>query len=173
MRRILVKLSAHRSIQTSEMAGCFDYSDLHTETYAKVGNTVFACESNRLDLALNPAIAESTRHHDAVHFSQAVNAVILDISRLDVVNLDARARVNSAMLQCLDQRNIRILKIHIFTNHRNIDFGRRVFLSFNNRVPFVQVGLRQFKTELSGNDAVQALLMHHRRDFIKIVCIPG
>ena len=51
--------------------------------------------------------------------------------------------------------------------------GGGIFFRLDNGVPLMQVSLRQIETKLSRYDAVQTLVVHHGRNLIEIVCIPG
>ena len=98
---------------------------------------------------------------------------LLDIARLDEVNIDARARVNAAVLQCLDQRYVRILEIHVLADHGDIYRGIGILLGFDDRIPFAQVGLRQIQTQLPGDNFVEPLFVHHRRYLVEVVGVIG
>ena len=138
MRRVLVELRAHGAFEPGQIAGRLDNGHLHAEADAEVRNAVLARETHRFDLALDAAIAEASGHDDAVHIAQAVDAVLFDIVRLDEVDIDRGTRVNAAVLQRFDERNVGILEVHVLADHRDIDLGCRILLRLDDRIPLVR-----------------------------------
>ena len=78
-------------------------------------------------------------YNDAVHVTQAIDAVFFDITGFDVVNLDLGAGVNAAVLQCFDQRNVRVLQVHVLADHRDVYFGTWILFCLDDGIPFAKV----------------------------------
>ena len=104
---------------------------------------------------------------------QAADALLLDALRFDVVNIDARSRVNAAVQQRLGQRDVGIAKIDILANHSNVHFALRILLGLDDSLPFAEIGRRQVEAQLSCHDVVKPLLMHHRRYLIQVIDVIG
>ena len=67
----------------------------------RYGMLVLAGVADRLDLAVDAALAEAARHQDRVDAVEAARAVLLDVGRLDELDLDARARAHAGVHQRL------------------------------------------------------------------------
>ncbi len=171
VRRLAIELGAHCSFESRKIARRFDDRHLHAEADAEVGNAVLARESHGLDLALDAAVAEAARHDDTVHAAQAIDPLLLDVGGLDEMDIDTRARVDAAMQQRLDERDVGILEIHVLADHGDVHLGRRVLLGLDDRVPFAEIRRRQIQPELLRDDLVEPLLLHHAGDLVEIVCI--
>ena len=173
VRRLLVELGAHCALEPGQVACSLDHGHLHTEADAEVRNAVFARQAHGLDLALDTAVAEATGDDDAVHVAQAIEPLVLEVRGLDEMDVHARPGMYSTMQQGFDQRNIRILEIHVLADHRDIDFGRRVLLGLDDGLPLAEIGGRQIEPQLFRDDLIQALLVHHGRDLVQVVGIVG
>src|SRR6516162_11436100 len=90
MGRGAIELGAVGIAEAECVAAELDDRHLHAEADPEVWDAVLARVAHRLDLALDAALAESAGHEDRVHFLQHMSAVLLDIGRLDVVDVDAR-----------------------------------------------------------------------------------
>ena len=171
MRRLRVELGAHGPVETCEIARRLDNRDLHAETDAEVGNAVHAGKTDRANLALDATVSESARHHDAVHGFEHASARLLDVARFDEVNVDPGPRMNSAVLQRFDQRDIGILEIHVLAHHRDVDLARRMLLGLDDLIPLAEVRRWQVEAELTGDDFVEALFLENPRNLVEIVGI--
>ena len=81
------------------MPRIFDDRQLHSQANAEIGNAVLARMANRLDLALDAALAESARHQDRVHALEAVDTVAFHGFGIEVMNGDLAAGVNAGVGQ--------------------------------------------------------------------------
>src|SRR5581483_2557201 len=104
MRRVRVELCAVRTLQPGTVARVLDHSQLHAETDAKIRHFALARIANRSDLALYTALAEPARHEHRMLVAQAIGAVALDAFRVDVMDVDARTRMNARMRERFGQR---------------------------------------------------------------------
>src|SRR5262245_1158471 len=90
MRRRPVELGGVRAVQARDVTRVLDDRELHAEADAQVRDAAFARVLDRLDLALDAALAEAAGHQDRVDAVQQPRAVLLDVGRLDELDLDAR-----------------------------------------------------------------------------------
>ena len=72
MRRVLVKLGAVGIVQLQGIPRVFDTHYLHPQAKPEIRRLVFPRKLRRHDLAFDTAIAESTRHDNAVQVVQFV-----------------------------------------------------------------------------------------------------
>ena len=73
------------------MAGELDDRDLHPEADAEVRDPLLARDPGRLDLALDPALAEAAGDQDPVGSPRALGVDVLGVDELDL-DLDAVVR---------------------------------------------------------------------------------
>src|SRR4029077_1329427 len=86
----------------------------------EIGHPLLAREAHRLDLALDAALTEAARHQDGVHPLERVRAVLLDVGRLDVVDVDAGAALESPVHQRFMEREIGIADLYVLADHRDV-----------------------------------------------------
>src|SRR5438128_735477 len=78
------------AVQAADVARVLDHRALHPETDPEVRHAPLACVADRLDLALDPPVAEAAGHQDAVDVGEGrVGAHLLDV--LGVHPLDVHA----------------------------------------------------------------------------------
>ena len=122
------------------VARAFDHGELHAEADAEVGNAVLARQAHGLQLALDAALAEASRHQDRVHAAQAVDAFAFQHLGVDVVDVDLRARVHAGVGQRLGQRLVRFRQVDILADHRDVHFVLRMLERVDQLVPDAEVG---------------------------------
>jgi hypothetical protein len=98
-----IELGAVRALQRQHIARVFDDGELHPEANAEVWDAVFACEPDRLDLALDAAVAEAPGHQDGVHVLQRRRTQPLDVLGFEIVDVDARPGLDACVHQRLVQ----------------------------------------------------------------------
>src|SRR5665213_4139437 len=101
MGRGAIHLSAVGAVEPEHMATKFDDRHLHTQTDSQIRNTVFTRITHRLNLPFDTALAEAAGHEDCIHAIKRARAVLLQIRRLDVMDVDARAGLKAAVRQSL------------------------------------------------------------------------
>jgi len=77
------------------------------------------------------------------------------------------------MQQRFGKRYIRVPKIDILADHRNIDLAFRILLCFDDRVPLTEIGYREVQAQFLRNDLIQALIFHNCRNLVEIVDVIG
>ncbi len=66
VRRGALEFGRIGTFEPRDVAGVLDDRKLHAETDAEIGNLLLACVTNRGNLAVDTAFAESARHEDCV-----------------------------------------------------------------------------------------------------------
>ena len=100
----LFKLAAVCTFQAGNIAGIFDHRNLHTKTDTQVRYLVFAGILHRLDLAFDTALTKATGDEDGIDIIQTSGAVAFNLFRIDILDVDAGAGMNTRVDQCLRQR---------------------------------------------------------------------
>ena len=67
-----------------------------------------------------------------------LSLVGLKILCLDPINVHLRTRVETRMLECLNDAEIRIGKACIFSNHGNGQFSAQIVNSFGHSAPIIE-----------------------------------
>src|SRR4029079_3414420 len=97
MRGIRIKFRTIGTRKPSDVAREFDRGKPHSEADAKIRNLVFACITDRCDLAFYTALAKAARHPNRVHFFQPLQTILLDAFRINVMNIELGARMDSGV----------------------------------------------------------------------------
>ena len=92
VRRVLVELGRVGAGQADDVAGELDHGALHAQADAEERNAPLAGVADRLDLALDAALAEAAGHEDAVVAGeQPLGPFALDLLALDAADADLGA----------------------------------------------------------------------------------
>ena len=75
---------------------------MHAETNSEIRDAILAGITHSIDLALDTPVAEAAGNNNAIYIANTIQALLLDIRRLDEMNLDASARVDATVLQRLE-----------------------------------------------------------------------
>ncbi len=164
MRRSAVELRAVRVGEPDHVAPVLDDRDLHAEADAEIRHALLARELHRLDLAFDAALAEAAGHEDRIHALEGMRAVLLDVRRLDVVDVHARAVLEAGVRERFVQRDVAVADLHVLADHRDVDLPVRVGLRVHDLAPFRQVGLRRLQVQLLDDDVVEPLLEQQARE---------
>jgi hypothetical protein len=106
VRTRTVELRAVCALEPDHVPRILDDRELHAETDTEIGDPVLARETDGLDLAIDAALAEPAGHEDRVGAVERVRAVLLEVLRLDEIDLDPRARAQPGVHQRFGQRDV-------------------------------------------------------------------
>src|SRR5207247_10881951 len=91
VRRRRVELGRARAVEAADVSRVLDHRALHAQADAQVRYTPLACVTNRLDLALDPAVAEAAGNQNAVDTRElGLGPVALDVLGVDTLQFLAR-----------------------------------------------------------------------------------
>ena len=169
MRGRAIELRAVGINDPRAMAGVLDHRDLHPEADAAIRHLVLACVAHRLDLSVNPALAESAGDEDRVHPVETANAGALDLLGVDVADLDSGPGMDSAMDERLAERLVGLRELDVLPDHRDPNLPARALDAVNDRVPFGEIALRRFQPEPLHHQVVEPLLVEHAGDPVDTV----
>ena len=164
-----VEFSAVGVFESEHVAAEFDARELHPETDAEIGNLVFARPAHRGDLAFDAALAEAAGHEDGVHARERMGAVFLDVGGLDVVHVDARARLHAGVGQRLVQRDVAVLDLDVLADHGDVDLAVGIGLRGDHLFPLGEIRRRHVEPQLVDHDLVETLLVQQHRDLVDVV----
>jgi hypothetical protein len=111
----------------------------------RVGHTVFARIADGGDLAFDAAATEATRHQDGVHRVEQRTAAVtgtLDRFGVDVVDVDARTRLDAGVDQRFGQRLVRLGQVDILADEGHIDLALGILERVDHALPGAQIGAR-------------------------------
>ena len=101
MRRRGIEFGRVGVCQPDDIARKFDRRDLHAKTNTEIGNFIFAGEFHCRNLAFGAAFAETAGNQNRIHAGECRDAVFLDLFRIEVMNIDLGAGMNTGVDQCL------------------------------------------------------------------------
>ena len=141
---------------------------LHTEADAKIGKIVLAAIVRRRDLTLDPAAAESAGDDHTVHIGEHLRN-ILGRYRLGInpLNTDMRAVDVARMAERLGDRQVGVMKLHIFADKGNGDVLRTVVNALQHFVPFRKIDFGRVNAEFAAYDRREIALFKHDRRFVE------
>ena len=87
------------------------------------------------------------------------------------MNVDARARLDTAVHQRLVERNVRVANLHVLAHHADVDHRFGILLRRDHGAPLGQIRGRDLEAQLVDHDVVQVLFMQQHGNFIDIVGI--
>ena len=151
---------------SGDVAGEFDDGQLHAEADAEVRHLVLAGIADGGDLAFGTAPAETAGDQDGIDTLEHAAALLLDVFRIDIDDIDLAARVDAGVLERLDQRLVGFGQVDVLADegdlHRMLGMFERVDQAFPHR----QVGRLGQDAQLVADDLVDHLLVQHRRDLV-------
>ena len=166
VRRIGVELGAVGAGQAAHVACELDDGQLHAQADAEIRDAVFARVADCLDLALDPAPAETARNQDGVEAFEHRRAFGFDALRIDVVDRDAALGVDSRVHERLAQRLVRLGEVDVLADHRDAHFALRVLEPVHEAIPGAEVGRAGVEPQDLADRAIDALLVQHARDLV-------
>src|SRR5437773_150621 len=155
MRRVGIELGAVRASEARHVARIFDGGELHAKADAEVRYAVLARVTDRAHLALGAALAEAAGHQDRVHLLEAAEAgVLLQLFRVEVMDVDLRAGVDAGVLQRLVEGCIRILDADLaqlldrMLRRLGLDLARRGDVGHQRQVDVADVVAPELEADL-------------------------
>ncbi len=108
-------------------------------------------------------------HEDRIHARETGRAGALEVGRLDVMDLNARACLEAGVSQRLIQRDVGIADLDVLADHRDVD--RRIVLlaGRDDLLPLAEVRRRRVDPELVADDRVELLLVQQDRNPVDVV----
>src|SRR5882757_10053092 len=173
MRSRTVELRAVRIRQSEHVATVFNNRNLHAETDAEVRHALLARITHGLNLSFDAALAEATGHEDRIHSLESMSSVLLDVSGLDVVNVDTRAALQAAMHQRFVQRQIRVADLHVLADHRDVNLPVRIRFGAHDLTPLGEIRGRHLEAQLVNDNVIQRLLTVKQRDLVDVISVDG
>src|SRR5690606_30633395 len=101
-----IELRGVRTLESGDIAGVLDDGELHPEADSEIRDGALARIADRLNLAVHAALAEAPGHQHRIHAFQAADAMLLDVCRLDELDVHAGARAQAGVIQRLGQRDV-------------------------------------------------------------------
>ena len=113
-----IELRGIGAVEAADVAGILDDRALHAETDAEVGHLVLARVSDRLDLALDAAIAEASGDEDPVETGNvAGQALALEPLRVDPGEFHRGLVGDAAVGQRLVEALVGVLDLDVLADH--------------------------------------------------------
>ena len=140
MRRVLVELGRMGAGQPDHVAGEFDHRALHAQADAEEGNLPLAGKADRLDLALDAALAESARHQQAVEAGQQpFGPFAFDQFAVNPLDADLGLMGDAGVVEGFVDRLVGVAVLGVFADHGDRDFVLRIAQPVQQVAPVVQV----------------------------------
>ena len=121
-------------------------------------------------LALDAAIAEATGHEYAVHALEGLIKIGVrrgQIVGLDPLDMNAGAMIDAAVLERLDDGEIRVVQLNILAHQRDGYFALRLLEAIDQPRPVGQIGRTLFHMKRLAHLVGEALLFEHQRHLIQ------
>ena len=172
MCRVRRKLRAV-GIRISDHMPCkFDHRHLHAKADAKVRNPVLARILRRQDHAFGSAVSKASRYDHAVNTGEQLLAPFpLQLFRIHPADRNLCAVLDSAVVQGLHHRQIRIMKLRVFADQCDLHLLIRMLQAIHHILPFRKVRLRAGKMQTVADRLGQMLVLHHQWNLINAVRI--
>ena len=172
MRRIGLHLGGVRSLELTYVARVLDHRHVHAEANTEKRNALLASVAHRVDLTLNAAVSEATRHQHRIQMRQQADSLHLDFFCVDVIDLNPGIGLQAGMIQRFVQRLVGINQIHVLAHHT--DAHQTLSLTefaAHHVLPLRQIGRGLRNAEALQNEVVEATLFQMARNLIDGVCI--
>ena len=147
--RYFIELSTVRPSLSKNVAREINHSNLQSETNTKVGFAGFSTIACRTHFSFDTTVPKSSGDKNAICLLDHVpisgmflrilfSLVRLKILCLDPINVHLRTRVETRMLECLNDAEIRVGKSGVFSNHGNGQFPTQIVNSFGHGAPIIE-----------------------------------
>ena len=157
-----------RAGKMRHVAGALDDRHLHPEADAEIRHVVFSCIAHGADHALDAAVAEAAGDDDPADAGKHVLDVFVgERFGVDPANGDDGVVGDAGVVQRLDDAQIRVVKLRVFPDERDLDASVGVLLFFDHGAPLAQVGLGRIEAELAADFFVEPFAREHERHFVK------
>src|SRR6266542_138876 len=169
-----VELRRVGAVEPADVPGELDDRALHAQTDAEVRHPALPGIADRLDLALDPAIAEAAGHENPVHVAEVGGrAVPLDLLGVDPHELDPRVVGDASMRQGLDEALVRVLQLDVLADDGDAGRLARGLHAGDDRLPPAQVDGPRGQAEELDDDVVEPLAMEHQRHLVDRLHVLG
>ncbi|ANB11045.1 hypothetical protein AWJ20_3841 [Sugiyamaella lignohabitans] len=174
------------------MTSIINDTNLETKTNTEVRNQIFTGPASSSNHTLSTSGTKSTRNKNTISRAETAPGLVvvdlvsngafdLKIGSFDPNNLELKLASQSRVLKSLDNRNITVLKIGIFTDQGNSDLLETTVMGLGNTIPTSPQILtlsntlrRQFKfIELKtlGKEFHQLLVVQKKRNMVSRIDI--
>ena len=169
MLRLGIELRTVRVRHAADVARKLDDGALHAEAEAEERELVLARVLDGLDLALDAAVAEAARHEHALAADEdlvEIRLLVLDLLRVDPVDLHLRVICDAAMVQRLRDRDVGIGELDVLADDSDLDLFLRVVDLVDHLLPLAHIRGAVIHVEFLERDPVEALFLHHERHLV-------
>ena len=170
VRRLRVKFGGIGHLQAEHIARKLNHGDLHAQTDAQIGDFMLTRVFRGQLLALDAAVAEAAGHEYAVHALKRLVEIGVrrgQIVGLDPLDVDAGAMIDAAVLERLDDGEIRVVQLDILAHQRDGHLALRLLEAINQPRPVGQIGNALFHMKCLAHLVGEALLFEHQRHLIQ------
>src|SRR5579883_3437143 len=151
----------------AEMARDLDRGDLHAEAETEVGEARLAREASRLDLALDPAVAEAPRDDDAVDArEELLGALLLDLLGAHLADLEADVVRGRRVRERLVDRLVGVVELDVLADERDLERLLGVDERVDEPLPLGEVGAVAVDVEVVQDRPVEPLVAEDERDLV-------
>ena len=169
-----VELGGIRVGEAHDVSSELDGHRVQSETEPETGQTALAGVPGRLDLALEPAGAESTGNHQAIELRETIlGEEPLDVLSLDPVDLHARAVVEARVLERLDDGQVGVGQLDVLADETDPNGGRRGLDRLDQPVPGSGVDIGGLHVEHVEDDVVETLVVEDERQLVDVPDVGG
>ena len=164
-----IKLAGIGIRETAHVACELDARRLHAQADTEIGNLFFASIADRNQHPLNTALAKAPRNQQAIVVRELffVGAIAsFETLGFHPIQIQFQIVRQRAVHQCLFQRLVGILILHIFANDADSDLGLRVVNPANNFLPILQIAILSFEPEITKHQGVHTLTRKHHRHLV-------
>ena len=169
MRRERVEFGGVRVLRAERRARELDDHALHAHAEAQRGEAALATEAGRLHLALDPAVPEAARHHEAVEADERLDVVrALEALAVDPFESHVTARGPGCVADRLRDREVRIGQLDVLPDEPDGERHARSPDALGERLPFGEIRLPRLsaEAELLDDDPAEAGVLEHERDAV-------
>ena len=121
------------------------------------------------NFSFDSTIAKTTRNQDTAHIREQFIHILRSYGLgVDPFNIDNGMIVDTAMFQCLYNRNVSVVKLNVFSNQCNRNFRRRVAKLIHHLGPVGQIRFRARQMKTFAGYLGKMFLFHGKGCFIEI-----
>src|SRR5262249_34283672 len=174
MRRAGVELGGIGFIEPADIARVFDHQRLHAEADAEVRHLALPRVADRIEHAIDAALAEPARHQDAVErFELALPLIAGHTLGFNPVDVHLQLMRQTAVQQRFFQALVGIFVLDIFADDGDMNFAHRVIQPVEHCVPLAQIARPGFQLEVAHYDIVHAFVCEPDRHFVDALHVAG
>src|SRR5262249_41986149 len=167
VRRVRREFRRIRAGQPAHVARELDHGALHTQTDAEVWKPLLARVADRLDLALDTAIAEAARHENAVDVGEMRGGTVtLDVLGVDPHDVHLGLMRDAAVHQRLDEALVGILELDVLADDGEPRAQTRRLHATHHVFPAGQIDRAILEAEALDDDRIQTFTVEHERHLV-------